>query len=62
LREHECDPEKRRKAEIGVSAFKEGEAGITISVGVLRSGEEAVTALSQDTIGARSSVSYSPQQ
>jgi hypothetical protein len=46
-------PKKRRKAEIGVSAFKEGEAGITISVGMLRSSEEAVTALSQDRIGAR---------
>jgi hypothetical protein len=55
-------PEKRRKAEIGVSAFKEGEAGITISVGLLRTSEGAVTALSREWLGARSSVSYSPQQ
>jgi hypothetical protein len=35
---------EKRKAEIGVSAFKEGEAGITIARALLRSREEAVTA------------------
>jgi hypothetical protein len=38
---------EKKKAEIGVSAFKEGEAGLTIFRSLLRSGEEAVTALSR---------------
>jgi hypothetical protein len=38
------NPGEKRKAEIGVSAFKEGEAGITIARALLRSREEAVTA------------------
>jgi len=37
-------------------------SGITISAALLRTGEEAVTALSRLTIEARSGVSYSPQK
>jgi hypothetical protein len=53
-------PQKKRKAEIGVSAFKEGEAGITIAPRLLRTREEAVTAPSRLSFGARSGVGYSP--
>ena len=53
-------PQEKRKAEIGVSAFKEGEAGITIAPPLLRSREEAVTAPSRAPFGTRSGLGYSP--
>jgi hypothetical protein len=52
-------PKKKRKAEIGVSAFKEGEAGLTISARLLRSCEGGVTALSRIQFGLNSGVGYS---
>jgi hypothetical protein len=61
-RELACDRgrgREKRKAEIGVSAFKEGEAGFTISAGLLRTREEAVTALSRIEFVVSSNVRYS---